>query len=220
MSEYFTVRGAPECTTVIEKSKFICAIKNVDSEEDARAFIEKRQKEYSLATHHCYAYITDEQGRNFRFSDDGEPQGTAGIPILNVLKQKNLFCTVAVVTRFFGGIKLGTGGLTRAYSNAVQSCFDLAQREKQIKQMNKVHFYETITDYEEYARLLNIIENSGYYLANVSFNNTVATKFAVIEKEDLSGQAKQSLFDAFKGKNVVVKEEIGYYDIMEKKCQR
>ena len=90
MSAYFTVSGEPENVTVIEKSRFICSLKNVNGEEEAREFIEKTRKKYSLANHHCYAYIADGEGRSFRFSDDGEPQGTAGLPILNALKSKNL----------------------------------------------------------------------------------------------------------------------------------
>ena len=91
---------------------------HIESEEEARAFLAEIRKMHSLATHCCYAFIADKTGNLQRFSDDGEPQGTAGLPILEVLKNKKLFETVVAVVRYFGGIKLGAGGLVRAYSSS------------------------------------------------------------------------------------------------------
>lgn len=102
---------------VIEKSRFICTLKKVSTEEEAQEFIKAVKKEFWDATHNCSAYVVDELAQ--RSSDDGEPSGTAGIPMLEVLKKNGLVGTAAVVTRYFGGIKLGAGGLVRAYSGSV-----------------------------------------------------------------------------------------------------
>lgn len=115
----FITADSPEYKTEIKRSEFICRIKKVATEEEAREFIAERRKLHSLATHNCYAYVVVSDGvERVRYSDDGEPQGTAGQPILNVLKNKGFKNVVAVVTRYFGGVKLGAGGLVRAYSEA------------------------------------------------------------------------------------------------------
>lgn len=115
----FLTAESPEFTLEIKRSEFICQIKHVETEDQAKDFIAERKKLHSLATHNCYAYRVNDCGvERSRYSDDGEPQGTAGLPILNVLKNKEFVNVVAVVTRYFGGIKLGGGGLVRAYSEA------------------------------------------------------------------------------------------------------
>ena len=113
-----TTHGRHESEKIIEKSRFLTYSAHVESEEEARAFIAEIRSKHSLATHVCYAFISDKTGNLQRFSDDGEPQGTAGVPILEVLKAKKLFETAVAVVRYFGGIKLGAGGLVRAYSSS------------------------------------------------------------------------------------------------------
>jgi len=102
---------------IIEKSKFITYSAHAEGEGEAKVFVDKIRAAHPTATHVCYAYIADKAGNLLRFSDDGEPQGTAGMPILEVIKNKGLFETAVAVVRYFGGIKLGAGGLTRAYSS-------------------------------------------------------------------------------------------------------
>ncbi|MGN0806455.1 MAG: YigZ family protein [Candidatus Coproplasma sp.] len=119
MDKFLSVSGRCVTEKVIEKSRFIATSLHVEGEDEAKAFIEEVHKTYRDATHNCYAYIADEKGNFMRFSDDGEPQGTAGMPMLEVIKANNLKQTAVVVTRYFGGIKLGAGGLVRAYSGAV-----------------------------------------------------------------------------------------------------
>ena len=104
---YLSVNGCTETVRIIEKSRFITTSAHVCSEEEAKAFIAEVSAKYSDATHNCFAYICDNLGNFLRFSDDGEPQGTAGMPILELLKNKKLYETAVVVTRYFGGIKLG-----------------------------------------------------------------------------------------------------------------
>ena len=112
-----TIAEEVKIEQVLEKSRFLCTLKKVQSEAEAQAFIKAMKKEHWDATHNCSAYIIDEATQ--RSNDDGEPAGTAGSPMLNVLRSKGLEQVAAVVTRWFGGIKLGTGGLTRAYAGTV-----------------------------------------------------------------------------------------------------
>lgn len=119
-----TVFARHESEKIIEKSRFLTYSTHVESEEEARTFLAEIRKAHSLATHVCYAFIADKTGNLQRFSDDGEPQGTAGVPILEVLKAKKLFETAVAVVRYFGGIKLGAGGLVRAYSSSAAENLD------------------------------------------------------------------------------------------------
>ena len=117
---FLTIKKDVANETVIERSRFICSLKRVDGEDEAKAFVTSVKSTFPDANHNCYAYIADEGGFYVKFSDDGEPQGTAGLPMLETLKAMGLKKVAAVVTRYFGGIKLGTGGLARAYSDGVK----------------------------------------------------------------------------------------------------
>ena len=114
MKAYTTVLGASEAEFTEKKSRFIGRCFPVETEDEAFAVIADVKKRHWDATHNCYAFIVGENGLTQRFSDDGEPSGTAGMPILDVIKQKGLTNTLIVVTRYFGGILLGAGGLVRA----------------------------------------------------------------------------------------------------------
>lgn len=114
----------------IKRSRFLARIRRVASERDARAVIEERRSTHFDARHHCSAFVLGPDGRTARSSDDGEPAGTAGIPMLNVLQRNDLTDVVAVVTRYFGGIKLGAGGLVRAYSDAVAEAVSAAGKRR------------------------------------------------------------------------------------------
>ncbi len=126
--KYLSVSGECKTQKIIEKSRFITTLRHVENDEEAKAFIAEISGTYSDATHNCYAYICDKAGNFMRFSDDGEPQGTAGMPMLEVLKNNSLCETAVVVTRYFGGIKLGAGGLVRAYSGCVAENLAAAQK--------------------------------------------------------------------------------------------
>lgn len=131
MSDHFlTIDAAPghgvDVELDIKRSRFITRLRRVTSEEAAREVIEERRATYFDATHNCTAFVLGPDGRTARSSDDGEPAGTAGIPMLQVLQKNSLTDVVAVVTRYFGGIKLGGGGLVRAYSDAVAQAVDAA----------------------------------------------------------------------------------------------
>ncbi len=117
--KYLSLGGETATEKVIEKSRFIATSRHICGDEEAKAFVAEVCARYPDATHNCYAYVADRLGNLLRFSDNGEPQGTAGMPMLEVLRAKKLCECAVVVTRYFGGIKLGAGGLVRAYSGCV-----------------------------------------------------------------------------------------------------
>lgn len=125
---YLSVKSECETQKIIEKSRFITTSKHISCEEEAKDFIADIRRRFPDATHNCYAYIADNLGNFPRFSDDGEPSGTAGMPILDVIKNKKLYETAVVVTRYFGGIKLGAGGLVRAYSGSAAENLEVADK--------------------------------------------------------------------------------------------
>ncbi len=202
---YFTVKDQTENLIVIERSKFICNIKGVENEEDAKAFIESIRKKHSLANHNCYAYIADDKGLIQKFSDDGEPQGTAGLPMLEVLKNRKMYKTVAVVTRYFGGIKLGTGGLTRAYGGSVSECLAKAK----ILDMQESTFLHINLEYEWYSKLLKLLTNPEVSIISTNFENTVLIDFAV--KADKAQDLIDKITDVFNGKLFVENKGSGFF---------
>lgn len=119
MESYLTIKEAGTYEIEINKSRFICHLKRTDTEEEALDFIDQIKKEHWKATHNCSAYTLGMKNEIQRAHDDGEPSGTAGVPMLEILKKRELKKITAVVTRYFGGKKLGAGGLIRAYSGAV-----------------------------------------------------------------------------------------------------
>jgi uncharacterized YigZ family protein len=123
---YLTILKSASETLEIKKSSFICYAQRVGTEEEAKNFIKEIKNKHKDARHNVFAYTIGENMEIQRYSDDGEPQGTAGIPVLEVIKKKNIKDTAIVVTRYFGGILLGAGGLTRAYSNAASLGIDAA----------------------------------------------------------------------------------------------
>ena len=140
MKEYTTIQGENTVEIVIEKSRFIATAIHVDSVEDAQEFIASKRKKYFDATHNCYGYLI---GDKAKFSDDGEPQGTAGMPIYECIKNSKIDHVCVVVTRYFGGIKLGAGGLVRAYSG---SCAEALKSATKVN-MTDCTIAEVVVDY-------------------------------------------------------------------------
>lgn len=150
---------------VIEKSRFICSLKKVNSEEEAQEFIKAVKKEFWDATHNCSAYLVDDLSQ--RSSDDGEPAGTAGIPMLDVLRKNHLTGTAAVVTRYFGGIKLGAGGLVRAYSGSVAG----AVKECGIAEKILMSRFSFLYDVNNVGRILNTLYQQNLFeIHDVEYN--------------------------------------------------
>ena len=127
MKRTITILSSEPTEKIIEKSRFIGYSGRVESEEEAKAFLAALKEKHPFATHICYAYIADKQGNLQRFSDNGEPQGTAGMPILENLRVRGIVQAIVAVVRYFGGIKLGAGGLTRAYSACAKEQLESAK---------------------------------------------------------------------------------------------
>lgn len=124
MTEYYIPTGPGDAEYVEKRSRFLGKVRHVETEEEARAFIESMKKQYYDARHNCWCYLL--RSGAMRYSDDGEPQGTAGQPMLNVFQKEEVIDVVCVVTRYFGGILLGAGGLCRAYTKSAKDALDAA----------------------------------------------------------------------------------------------
>ena len=163
----YTIKQAGIYELVIEKSRFICHIERLESREQAYEFIKKIKKEYWDATHNCAAFIIGENGDIQGSSDDGEPSGTAGIPMLEVLKKQQLHDVGVVVTRYFGGIKLGAGGLVRAYAKSVSGAI------QQVGIVEKVAIveYSFSVPLAECGRILNCLyQQDSFQVKTVEYN--------------------------------------------------
>lgn len=191
---YLSLSG--ECITqkIIEKSKFIATSRHVCGEEEAKAFIAEISKKYSDATHNCYAYISDNLGNFPRFSDDGEPHGTAGMPMLEVLKNNKLYEVAVVVTRYFGGIKLGAGGLVRAYSGAVAE--NIAAAQKVLYETCSESVYTV--DYSNVDGIIKFFTEHGADVISTEYLNEV--RFTAAIKKSAEEQFNAGLINALNGR--------------------
>ena len=173
-ADYLTVAKAAVDEFTEKRSRFIGAIQPVTTEEEALAFIRARTKEFWDAKHNVYAYVL-EGGSLCRFSDDGEPQGTAGIPVLDVLRKEGLTDCAVVVTRYFGGILLGGGGLVRAYSHAAKLAVDAAG----VVEMRRCLLGEIPCDYAQYGWLPAFLAEQGAVVTDTRFEEAVTVCFSL-----------------------------------------
>lgn len=172
---YFTIYQNGEHQIEIKKSKFICHLFRIENEEQAKEYIAKIKKEHYKANHNCSAYMLGENFEIQRSSDDGEPSGTAGVPMLEVLKKNQLQNTLAIVTRYFGGIKLGAGGLIRAYSTSVSE----ALKEIGIVQGKLQQILDIIIDYPQLGKLQNYLENEQIAIQEIDYLEQITVKVAI-----------------------------------------
>lgn len=169
LPSYFTVKETGEHEIVIQKSRFIAHIKRVETEQDAQDFIQAMKKKYWDATHNCSAYLIGEHDQIQKANDDGEPSGTAGVPILEVLKKRKLKDSAVVVTRYFGGIKLGAGGLIRAYGKATSEGLDaVGIVERKLMQVIQVKI-----DYTWLGKLEKELRASSYKIKEIHYLDNV-----------------------------------------------
>ena len=166
---YRTVKQNASHEIVIERSRFIAHVQEVTTEEAAQNFIAKIKKEHWSATHNCSAYLIGARNEIQKANDDGEPSGTAGVPMLEVLKKLDLKNTVVVVTRYFGGIKLGAGGLVRAYSKSTKEGIVSAG----IVERKKVYIIRTEMDYTFLGKIENQLRNSIYTIKEIIYSANV-----------------------------------------------
>ena len=192
--EFRTIKEDGQVQEEIKKSRFICHAKRVYSEEEARDFITAIKKEHYKATHNCSAFIVGERSEIKRTSDDGEPSGTAGVPMLGVLENHNLTNVCVVVTRYFGGIKLGAGGLIRAYASSVA----LAVKEIgiiEIKEQAGISIQMSYAQYQEYG---NFLREHKLMELETTFTDQIDT-IIYVDKEEKEN-TKAALVEFFNGK--------------------
>ncbi|KIL42999.1 YigZ family protein [Jeotgalibacillus campisalis] len=181
LKQYRTIAKKAENEIIIEKSRFITSVQRVETEEEAHTFIQEIKRMHPSANHNCSAYMIGEQNLIQKANDDGEPTGTAGVPMLEVLKKRDLKDTAVVVTRYFGGIKLGGGGLIRAYGRSVTEGINAAG----IVERNLHSLVSTTIDYTWLGKIENEIRSSSYLLHDIHYLEDVVidTHVAVDEIE-------------------------------------
>ena len=175
IEKYYTIKEYGESELIIQKSRFIGYAKRVNTEKEAQDFIQMIKKKHYDATHNCSAYLIGDYDEIQKANDDGEPGGTAGVPILEVIKKKELKYTVIVVTRYFGGIKLGAGGLIRAYSSAASQVI----AETGIIERKLVQEYLIEVEYTFLGKIQNEIKETDFVLNNICFENLVTLSIMV-----------------------------------------
>ena len=204
IKQYKSIHEYGQDEVIIEKSRFIGYAKPVETEEEAREFINEIKKKHKDATHNVWAYTVGMNMDIQRYSDDGEPSGTAGIPTLEVIKKEDLRNVVVVVTRYFGGIKLGAGGLVRAYTKGAKVGVSAS------KIIDKI-LYTDIRfkiDYTLLGKVQNELMNLGYIIKEILYEDMVT--IVVYSKSDEVDSLKNKIID-ITSSNVEVEEKEDFY---------
>lgn len=200
--DYFTLDGETRVTYEIQRSVFIATVRPVETFEEGIAFAKRVAKEFSDATHNCYAFrLTNGEQK---FSDDGEPQGTAGTPILQALKNNDLKNAACVVTRYFGGIKLGAGGLVAAYTKATVLALQGAKRVEK----KESYVYLLTASYGEFETVKRLISGVGGKVKNTTFSDDVELEICFPVGE--AGTFRDKLNETFNGKKEPTLVKTGY----------
>ncbi len=183
-----TIKKAIQSEINVKKSQFICTLVPTNSKAESKAVIQKLNEQYNDATHNCTAYIVnDGEG----FDDDGEPGGTAGKPMINVLRKNELHNVTAVVTRYFGGIKLGAGGLVRAYSKSVMEAIG----EAEILEIEEYDVYEILFEYSEIKTADTEVRNNNLDVINKEYSDKVSYDIVSKDNRDIL-----KIFEKYSGK--------------------
>lgn len=200
-NNYHTIKGYGESEYIIQKSRFLTYVERAETEEQAQDFINLIKHRHRTANHNCSAYIIGEHDHIQKANDDGEPSGTAGVPILEVLKKQGIKDTVVVVTRYFGGIKLGGGGLIRAYGKATTEGIDAAK----VVECKLHYLMKVLIDYTWLGKVENEVRNSEYLLKEIIYADFVEVfiytnaedepKFVDWMTEITNGQSKIELVE-------------------------
>jgi uncharacterized YigZ family protein len=206
LSHYYTVKGYGEHEISIQKSRFICYINRAATEEEAQAFIQQIKKKHWDASHNCSAYLIGEQDLIQKANDDGEPSGTAGVPILEVLKKRKLKDTIAVVTRYFGGIKLGAGGLIRAYGSSTSEALNAIG----IVERKLTRVMHTRIDYTWLGKVENELRNSHFQLKEIHYLDTVMVETYV--EEEQKDQFTEWMTELTNGQGEIFEGEVTYLE--------
>ena len=195
---YITVKGYGEARFEEKKSVFIGYCEHVTSEEEALAFVKKIKEKHKDATHNCYGYVM-KGGILCRYSDDGEPQGTAGKPILDMLVKSGVDDVCVVVTRYFGGTLLGTGGLVHSYSLGAKMAVEAAG----VAQFENYAVLKVSCSYSDYQRIGLELERCEAIIDSTDYSDSVAVQFAV--KEQLADEITRKISEITSGKNIPTK---------------
>lgn len=206
---YKTVKKDAFAETEIKKSRFLAHIAEVRSEEEAEALIKETKKKYYDASHSCSAYILNSDKGIRHSSDDGEPSGTAGKPILDVISGAGLSNVIVIVTRYFGGTELGTGGLVRAYSGATAEVL----KNSEIVEVTDARLTEFVIDYGLLPKLQHICMELGIIIYETEYFEKV--KISVLITKEISGKFYKELIEMTAGalteSSVVREEQVNFY---------
>lgn len=174
-TSYLTVARPASAETEVRRSRFLCRIEPVSTEEQARAVVEEERKRHWDARHHCSAFVLGPSAQVQRSSDDGEPSGTAGAPMLEVLCGRGVSDVVAVVTRYFGGVLLGAGGLVRAYSEAVRAGPD----EAGVRERRLLRLYDVAVPHAQVGKVENGLRSRGVTVLAVDYEDRAVLHLGV-----------------------------------------
>ena len=203
---YRTIKKPGNSEVVEKKSRFIGVAAHVSSEDEAAEFVRKIKKEYYDARHSCWAYVIGDKSESMRASDDGEPQGTAGRPILDVITGKGLTYTIVVVTRYFGGTLLGTGGLVRAYSKAA----DEAVQNAVISEMKEADFLSVRAAYNDTGRIQYLLAAKGVNVIGTEYGADAV--FTILIEKDKTESIKAEMTEATGGRVSAEVIESGFFE--------
>jgi len=206
LSEYLTVKGKAIHEIIIDKSRFIAHISRTETEEEAQQFIASIKKLHKDASHNCSAYLIGERDQIQKALDDGEPSGTAGVPILEVIRKKGLKDTTVVVTRYFGGIKLGAGGLIRAYSRSASEGITTAG----IVERTLTKVLNVQIEYHWLGKLENELRASTYPIKDIQYLEQVSILTFV--KEDLVDEFSNWITELTNGQAVIAEMGTQYLE--------
>lgn len=204
LSAYYTVNSQGTDEIIIQKSRFIGHIQRVETEEAARTFIQTVKQEHPNATHNCSAYVIGEHNQIQKANDDGEPSRTAGIPMLEVLLKKDLKDSAVVVTRYFGGIKLGAGGLIRAYSQTTSKAIQTTGMVRRVRTQGM----SVTVSYTLLGKLKDMLENSAYILNSMQYSEQVTFSIYVPVGEEET--FREWMTNATSGEADISKTKVAY----------
>lgn len=207
IKKYKTIKKRAQIEISEKKSRFIATVMPVKSQEEVDAFINELKKEYWDASHNCYAYQMGERNEIQRFSDDGEPQGTAGKPILEVLKGEELRDTAIVVTRYFGGTLLGTGGLVRAYGRSAKEGVLAAG----IIERLLMRRYIITIPYTLVGKIQYLLAENGYITEDEIYTDEV--KLHILVEEDACDAFEKQIVEHTRAEATIEKEDTLYIDV-------
>lgn len=207
MNSYKTVAGEGRAEIYEKKSRFIAHVSPAANEAEAAEFIAKIKKKHYDATHNIFAYRAGLSAETLKASDDGEPSGTAGIPVLDILLKEDIRNCVIVVTRYFGGTLLGTGGLVRAYSKAAKEGLSASG----VTELSLCVMYRLTVDYHTYGKVKYELEKEGFKITGIIY--TEAVNLEMLIKEEQTNAFLQLITSLCAGRETLEKKGVGYYGL-------